>query len=154
MPGKQDYSDQEPQFKPLTKEEAAALRAKQHFISPWRVIFAQIALGTLLTLAAWVLFPARVGIALSVGYGALTVILPAALLARGLMSPVTKIHVGVAVFGFFFWELVKIVSSVAMLMVAPKLIEDLSWPGLLIGLVVTMKVYLGAAFLQPEQNAK
>ena len=40
---------------------------------------------------------------------------------------------------FFFWEAVKIALTVAMLFAAPKVVTDLSWPALLVGLVVTMK---------------
>jgi ATP synthase protein I len=37
--------------------------------------------------------------------------------------------------------LVKIVLTVALLLVAPKVISDLSWFALVAGFVVTMKVY-------------
>jgi ATP synthase protein I len=43
--------------------------------------------------------------------------------------------------GLFVWELVKIVLTVALLLVAPKVISDLSWFALVAGFVVTMKVY-------------
>lgn len=74
-------------------------------------------------------------------YGALAVIVPAALFARGLTSKVASVNVGAAVFGFFLWEMVKIGLTVAMLFAAPRLVNDLSWPAMLAGLVVTMKVY-------------
>ena len=41
----------------------------------------------------------------------------------------------------FVWELVKIILTVALLLVAPKVILDLSWIALVAGFVVTMKVY-------------
>jgi len=43
--------------------------------------------------------------------------------------------------GLFFWELVKIILTVALLLVAPKLISNLSWLALVAGFVVTIKVY-------------
>ena len=43
--------------------------------------------------------------------------------------------------GFFVWELVKIVVTVGMLFAAQRLVANLSWPAMLVGLVVTMKVY-------------
>jgi len=46
-----------------------------------------------------------------------------------------------AVFGFFLWEMVKIGLTVALLVMAPRMVSDLSWPALLVGLVLTMKVY-------------
>ena len=44
-----------------------------------------------------------------------------------------------AVTGFFLWEMVKVGLVLAMLFAAPKLVTNLSWPAMLIGLVVTMK---------------
>jgi ATP synthase protein I len=43
--------------------------------------------------------------------------------------------------GLFFWELVKIILTVALLLVAPKVISNLSWLALVAGFVVTIKVY-------------
>ena len=59
---------------------------------------------------------------------------------------------GAALAGFFVWELVKIVLTVAMLLAAPKLVPDLSWLALLVGLVVTMKVYWVAMWLHPARR--
>jgi ATP synthase protein I len=39
------------------------------------------------------------------------------------------------------WSLVKIGVSVAMLMLAPKLVQPLSWPALLAAMVLCMQVY-------------
>jgi ATP synthase protein I len=79
--------------------------------------------------------------AVSAAYGALAVIVPAALFARGLTSRVSSLNAGAAVFGFFLWEMVKIGLTVALLVAAPRMVSDLSWPAMLVGLVVTMKVY-------------
>ena len=40
-----------------------------------------------------------------------------------------------------FWAFVKIGASVAMLMLAPKIVQPLSWPALLATLVLCMQVY-------------
>jgi ATP synthase protein I len=40
------------------------------------------------------------------------------------------------------WEMVKIAVSVLMLVLAPQIVQPLSWPALLAGLVVCMHVYL------------
>jgi len=48
---------------------------------------------------------------------------------------------GSALVGLFVWELVKIILTVALLLVAPKVISELSWFALVAGFVVTMKVY-------------
>jgi ATP synthase protein I len=127
-------------FKPLTREEAAALRTKQPPLSPWRVVGAQVAVGLGAALLA-VLFTQRSEMAWSVLYGAATVVVPGALMARGMTSRLSSVSpVGGAV-SFMLWEMVKIAVSVLMLVQAPKLVQPLSWPALLVGLVLCIKVY-------------
>jgi ATP synthase protein I len=48
------------------------------------------------------------------------------------------------------WEMVKIASSIALMAVAPRLVPGLSWPALLVGLVLTMKVYWVALAFSPR----
>ncbi|MCJ0764609.1 ATP synthase subunit I [Variovorax terrae] len=134
-----------PDFKPLTAEEAQQLREKDPPVSPWRVVAGQVVVGLLVALAAWGL-TGRQNIGWSAGYGALAVVIPAALFARGLMSRVSSVgtagqRAGAAAFSFLLWEMVKIALTVAMLFAAPRLVAHLSWPAMLIGLVATMKVY-------------
>ena len=74
-------------------------------------------------------------------YGAATVVVPAALMARGMTSRLSSALPGVSAVSFMLWEAVKIAVSVAMLMLAPKLVQPLSWPAMLAGLVVCMQVY-------------
>ena len=83
----------------------------------------------------------RASTAVSAAYGALAVVLPAALFARGVTSKVASLNAGAAVLGFFVWEMVKIALTVAMLFAATRVVPDLSWPAMLAGLIVTMKVY-------------
>jgi ATP synthase protein I len=52
--------------------------------------------------------------------------------------------------GLLVWEGVKVVLTVLALLLAPQVVEDLSWPALLAGLVVTMKVYLLALAWRPS----
>ena len=124
---------------PLTAEQVRELRRHQPLLSVWRVVLAQCFVGLLVTGVAWGV--SGYVVAVSVVYGALAVIIPAALFARGMTSRVSSLNVGTAVFGFFVWELVKIGLTVAMLATAPRIVSDLSWPAMLVGLVVTMKVY-------------
>jgi len=134
-------------FKPLNAEQAQQLRRSLPLLSPWRVIAAQSVLGAAVALiAAAVTGDVRTG--WSAAYGALAVILPAALFARGLASKASQIHPGAAVFGFLLWEMVKIALTVAMLFAAPRWVTALSWPAMLVGLVLTMKVYW-LALLKP-----
>jgi len=137
QPEEQDVEDT---FKPLSAEQAAELRKRLPLLSIWRVLGVQVLLGLLVAGLVW-LMSGRVAAVYSSLYGALTVIIPAALFARGLTSRVSALNAGAAVFGFFLWEMVKIGLTVAMLFAAPRLVSDLSWPAMLAGLVVTMKVY-------------
>jgi ATP synthase protein I len=142
----QDFVDEDGDFngteniRPLTSEEVQQLRLQQPLLSIWRVVFAQVLVGLAVAALTW-LFTGRVSAAWSAAYGALSVVLPAALFARGLTSKTSSINSGAAVFGFLLWEMVKIGLTVAMLFAATRWVEDLSWPAMLVGLVVTMKVY-------------
>jgi ATP synthase protein I len=86
----------------------------------------------------------------SAAYGALAVIIPAALFARGLMSQFSSLNAATAGFGFFVWEAVKMAVSVAMIVAAPRLIADLSWLALMAGLFVTLKMYWLALLKRPK----
>ncbi len=146
--GEED-KDLEPDFKPLTAEEARQWRQRNPPLSLWRVVVAQAGAGLLVALAAWAL-TGRATVGWSAGYGALAVVIPAALFARGLSRRSAAARPGAAVLGFFVWEMVKIGLTVAMLFAAPRLISPLSWLALLAGLVVTMKVYWLAMLFRPK----
>ena len=127
---------------PLTAEQAAQLRVRLRktgsLLSPWRLIAGQAVAGALLALAAW-LVTGKSAVAVSVAYGALAVVIPAALFARGLMSQFSSMNALTAGFGFFVWEMLKIAVTIVLMAVAPKLVEGLDWLAMLIGLIVTMK---------------
>jgi ATP synthase protein I len=102
------------------------------------MIGTQAAAGFLVAICAMA-FTGKASVAWSAGYGALAVIIPGAVFARGLTSRLSSANAGAAMLAFFFWEAIKIALTVAMLFAAPKVVTDLSWPALLVGLVVTMK---------------
>jgi ATP synthase protein I len=139
QPGSED-SPVEETFHTLTAEEAQAWRQTQPTLSVWWVLAAQVltALVVATAVAAWY---AQWSLFVSTAYGALSVVLPAALFARGLTSPAASVNAVAAALGFAVWQGVKMAMTVLMLVMAPRWIEDLSWPALLAGLIVTMKVY-------------
>lgn len=139
----------EAEFKPLSAEEAQQWREKNQPLSPWRIVAWQAVVAVVATLLAWLL-SGRVEMAVSVGYGALAVVVPAALMARGMSRQGGA--AGAALAGFFVWELVKIALTVVMLLAAPKLVPHLSWLALLAGFVVAMKVYWLAVWLHPARR--
>ena len=138
-------------FKPLSQEEAEKVRAANPPLSLWVVLACQAGVGVLVALLAWLLTgQARMG--WSAGYGALAVVVPAALFARGLLRQKSATHGNAALVGFFVWEMVKIALTVAMLFAAPRLVEELNWLALLAGFVVTMKVYWAAMWFGPARK--
>lgn len=109
-------------------------------MSPWRVIAVQAAVGVVAALLGW-LVTGRTEVGWSMLYGAATVVLPGALMARGMTSKLSSMSPGASAVSFMLWEMVKIGVSLAMLVVASKIVQPLVWPALLVGLVVGMKVY-------------
>ena len=149
----EDDDSDELEFKRLTAEEAKALRELNPSVSPWRIVSYQILMGVLVALAAWG-FTGKSVAGWSAAYGALAVVIPAVLFARGLMSQFSSINAMTAGFGFFVWEAVKIAASVGMIFAAPKLVADLDWLAMLIGLIVTLKVYWLALLMRPKRTTK
>ncbi len=142
--------DGEPEFKVLTAEEARRLRLKNPPLSPWRVVAGQVVVGLLAALLGWGL-TGQSSTGWSIAYGALVVVLPAALFARGLMGRLSSLNPATAVAGFFLWEMVKIGLSFALLALAPKMVPGLSWVAMLVGLMVTLKVYWVALLFAPKK---
>lgn len=127
-------------FKALTREEAEVLRTQDPPLSPWRVIGVQAGVGVVVALVA-LLLTGRPEVGWSALYGAATVVIPGALMARGMTSKLSSMSPGASAVSFMLWEAVKIAVSLAMLALAPKLVQPLSWPALLVALVLCMKVY-------------
>lgn len=129
-----------PPFKSLTREEAQALVANSpHSVSPWRVVAAQAVVGLLVALLAGVI-SVRWNVFWSALYGAGVVVVPGALMARGMTSPLSGVSPGVGAVSFMLWALVKIGVAVVALMLAARIVQPLSWPALLVGMVVCIKV--------------
>jgi ATP synthase protein I len=131
---------QEEEFHTLSAEEAQAWRQSQPKLSVWWVLVVQL-LAALVLAAAVFLWFGRWSLFVSLIYGALSVVLPAALFARGLKSPAASVNAFTATLSFAVWQGVKMALTVLLMVLAPRVIEDLSWPDLLAGLIVTMKVY-------------
>jgi ATP synthase protein I len=128
-------------FKALTRDEARALVAKDsHAVKPWRVVAAQAAAGLVMALVLGVVF-GRMDVFWSALYGAGVVVVPAALMARGMTSAFTSITPLTSAVGVMGWLMVKIVVSILLLGLAPRVVQPLVWPALLAALVVCIKVY-------------
>jgi ATP synthase protein I len=139
--GAWDDQEDEAAFQPLTRAEAQALRDRQPQVPVWWVVAAQAAVGGLVAALAWLVSGDRV-VFVSALYGAAVVVVPGALMARGMSSRISSVSPGASAVSFMLWEMVKIAVSVLMLALAPKIVQPLSWPALLVSLVVCMHVYL------------
>ena len=144
---KETGADEE-DFKPLNAQEAQAWRQRHPSVSVWRMVAAQAVVGVLVALVAWAL-TGRAQVGWSAAYGALAVVVPAALFARGVLRHKASSNPRAAMVGFFGWEIVKIVLTVALLAAAPRLVPGLSWLALLAGMVITMKTYWVALLVRP-----
>jgi ATP synthase protein I len=128
------------EFKILSRTEVQALRPKFRSVSPWRVVGAQAAVGVSMAVLAGLLI-GNSSAAMSALFGAAIVVVPGALMARGMSSRLSSLSAGVGAVSFMSWEFAKIGSSVAMLFLAPKIVQPLSWPVLLVTMVVCMQMY-------------
>ena len=130
----------EEDFKPLTAAQAQIWRQSNPASSPWRVLGLQCVVVALLAISTgWVSGQFR--LAASVFWGGLAVVIPAVVFVRALGRQMRKAQPGSALLGLMVWELVKVLLTVALLLVAPIVISDLSWFALVAGFVATMKVY-------------
>ena len=139
--------DSEEDFVTLTSAQAQALREQQPGLSAFQVVALQALCG--------LVFAAIAGLVStrgwSVAYGAFAVVIPNAFLARGMTRKPTSINVLSAVTALLVWEMVKVALTLAMLFGAPWVVKNLSWPALLVGLVLTMKVHWLTLAYKPKQ---
>lgn len=143
-----EMESQEPEFKPLTAQEAAQWRKLNPPTSMWRLLAAQWVVGALAALFAW-LVTGRSAVAWSAAYGALVVVVPAAVFVVGMARRNSRSHMRAGMFSFAVWELVKILLSLGMLLAAPRLLTDVSWLALVAAMVVTLKTYWVALLVRP-----
>jgi len=132
-----------PAAQALTRDQAQALIARQMPVSPWRVVGVQAGVGLALALAM-VLLSSPMAWVGSFLYGTAAVVLPSALMAWGISKPRAGRPAGSGLASFMVWEAVKVGLSVVMLLLAPLILQPLSWPALLAGLVVCLKCYWAA----------
>ena len=148
-----DEQESQPQPQPLSAEEARRVREQNPPVSPWWVVAGQAGVGLVAALLGW-LFTGRQSVGWSVLYGAFAVVFPAAVFARGLTGRFSSINAGTAAVGFLLWEMVKIALTITLLVVAPRWVAGLSWPALLVGLILAMKVYWVALAFAPRPKTK
>jgi ATP synthase protein I len=146
-------SDDLDEIRTLNKEEAAVIKANSRLLKPWQVVGWQIVVTALAGSVA-LLITKELGVAYSLVWGGLCVVVPSALFARGLLSKAALMNAGTAIAGFFLWEMLKLALTFAMLFAATQVTQslgqELNWPALLVGLVLAMKAYLVAFWCKPK----
>ena len=136
--GFDDDADERP-FHRLTPAEAEAFRLRNPQLSPWRVIAAQLVLGAVAVAVAWLVGGSIA--AVSALYGAAVVAVPGALMARGATSRLSSLSPAISAASMLWWELVKVALSVAMLVLAARIVPGVGWPALLASMVLCMQSY-------------
>lgn len=129
-----------PSFKPLSREDAARLRAQHPPVTPARIVALQAVVGVTVALIGWWV-TGRSEIGGSLLYGAAAIVLPGALMAWGVGRSSSRGGAGASAVSFLSWETVKIGGSVVLLALAPRIVSDLSWLALIVAMVACTKVY-------------
>lgn len=130
--------DPEEDFTALSSEEARQWRLRQPASPTWHSIAWQIGIG--LTATAVIGMVWRSGmLAQSVAFGVFAVVVPNALLLRGMSGAGKHWGAEALLLRLLVWELVKLAVTFSILYSADKVLGEMSWPALLAGLVVTMK---------------
>lgn len=115
-------------------------------MSLWLPLGVQLAAGLLVVagLIAWGV-PRLTWV--SASWGVLACVLPASLCVAGyqisarMMQEAGKAQAFWGLVLILFWELMKLLLSVALLLLAPRLIADVSWVAMLITFIVVVKAY-------------
>jgi ATP synthase protein I len=134
-----DDEAEDASFKPFTRAEAEAFRRDHPVLSPWRVIAAQLVLGAVAAAVAG-LAAGPIG-AISALYGAAVVAIPGALMARGATSPLSSLSPLISAVSMLGWAFVKMAASVALLVLASRIVPGVLWPVLLASMVLCMVSY-------------
>ena len=143
------WLDEEPPVRPLSRDEAADLRRRRPSLSPWRVVAWQAAVAVL---GAAIAFAASADgyVAASAFYGGLIVAMPGALMARATTRDVTGVHPAAGALSLFAFQAFKLVATLGLLALAPRLVGELHWPALLATLAVGLQTYWLALAVRPR----
>ncbi len=136
-----------PPVSPLTREEAQALLARQPSFSVWQALASQAVVGLLVALT-WGALAASQAALLSALYGAVVVVVPNALMARGVFGR----RAGRSVGGLLVWEILKLCLSGALLVLAPVVLSPIDWAALLVTMVLCLKSIAVALFIQQRRT--
>lgn len=142
---------------PLTHAQAQELRQKLGGVSLEgflvKVLLWQALAAVMIAAAAWLVSFSLVVVS-SAFYGAMCVVLPSALVARTVIrrvSPSVVKHAGGMLPRLFLLELVKVLVTICLLVVAHFVLDSPHWVAIVVGFAVTLKVYWVVALVSLRQ---
>lgn len=145
------------EFVQMTAAEAERWRAKNPNNGVGWALKAQCLAGAvaIICFALLQVYTGENGLVQSSFYGALVVVVPSWVSMRGMTSKFGGHSVSASVIRFFVWEFAKIGLSIAMLMMAPRVLgESLSWLALIVSLIVAFKGFWVFVFWQQWAQAR
>jgi ATP synthase protein I len=141
----------EPPYPVWSAREVEVLQAQNPPISPWRIVKYQGMAGCLCAFLAG-LFWQSAELAWSALYGAGVVVVPGACMAYGMGKRVANPAQAFA--GFLYWEAVKVLLALALLLLAIKVVPHPQWLALVVTMVVCTKISWWALCKQRPPLAK
>ena len=144
--------DEPPPVRAWSRAEAVDLRHRKPSLSPWRVVGWQLAVAVLGATVA-LLATGTASVAASAFYGGMVVVLPGALMARAATRDVTGVAPAVGALSLLAFQAFKLMATLFLLALAPRLIGELHWPALLATLAVGLQTYWVALAIRPRGPA-
>jgi ATP synthase protein I len=133
------------EIRTLNKDEALLVKAANPMLNLWSVVIWQAVVALLIGLLGLVLTQQK-NTLYSMLWGGLCVVIPSGLFARGMTRGKGFESLKLGLSNFLVWELLKIALSIAMLVMASRVVSDLSWLALVASFIVVTKVYWLAGF--------
>jgi ATP synthase protein I len=133
------------EIRTLNKDEALLVKAANPMLNLWSVVIWQAVVTLLIGLLGLVLTQQK-NTLYSMLWGGLCVVIPSGLFARGMTRGKGFESLKLGLSNFLVWELLKIALSIAMLVMASRVVSDLSWLALVASFIVVTKVYWLAGF--------
>jgi ATP synthase protein I len=133
------------EIRTLNRDEALLVKASNPVLNPWLVVAWQVVATLLIGFLGLVLTQQK-HIVYSMLWGGLCVVIPSGLFARGVARGKDFESLRLSLSNFLVWELLKVALTIAMLLMASRVVSDLSWLALVASFMVVTKVYWLAGF--------
>jgi ATP synthase protein I len=143
-------NNEDEDFKLLTAEAARSIEQSSPRISVRKLLHWQLVAIVVLAVLAWLVTGGQAA-CWSVVYGGLAVMLPAVLFMKGvdILRAAGSGDAGLMLVLFMLCEFGKLILAAVLLFLAPRLLgAQLDWIALLVGVIVTLKTYWVALWVQ------